>query len=64
MVIIRLIYIIDIILIISIILQVHVDLGIPYHVRQEKRATVAATIDGLGDKFNPELPSGWLAYIS
>ena len=56
-------YIIHIILIISIISQVRVDLGIPDHVRQEKRATIAATIDGLGDKFKPELPSGWLAYI-
>ena len=62
MVIIRLTYIIDIILIISIISQVRVDL-IPNHVRQEKRATIAATIDGLGDNFKPELPSGWLAYI-
>ena len=63
MVIIRLIQIIHIILIISIISQVRVDLGIPDHVRKEKRATIAATIDGLGDKFKPELRAAWLAYI-
>jgi hypothetical protein len=44
-------------------LQVRVDLGIPDHVWQEKRATIAATIDGLGDKFKPELHAAWLAYI-
>jgi hypothetical protein len=43
-------------------LQVRVDLGIPDHVWQEKRATIAATIDGLGDKFKPELRAAWLAY--
>ena len=35
----------------------------PDHVCMEKRATIAATMDGLGDKFKPELCSGWLAYI-
>ncbi len=44
-------------------MQVRVDLGIPKHVWQEKRATFAATIDGLGDKFKPELRAAWLAYI-
>jgi hypothetical protein len=53
--IISIIPIIPIILIISIISQVRVELGIPNHVWQEKRATIAASIDGLGDKFKPEL---------
>jgi hypothetical protein len=48
---------------ISIILQVHVKLGIANHVWQDKCSTIAATIDGLGDKFKPELRAGWLAYI-
>ncbi len=64
MTIILLICIIHIILIISIILQVHVDLRIADHVWQEMRAAIAASIDGLGDKFKPELRAAWLAYIS
>jgi hypothetical protein len=59
----RLSCIILIILIISIILQVRVELGIADHVWQEKRAAIAATIDGLGDKFKPELRAAWLEYI-
>jgi hypothetical protein len=55
------ILIVHIILIISIISQVHVDLGITDHVWQEKRAIIAASIDGLGDKLKPELRSAWLA---
>ena len=43
--------------------QVRIDLGIADHVWQEKRATIAATIDLLGDKFKPELRAGWLANI-
>ena len=58
-----LIFIIRIILIISIMLQVHIDLGIADHIWQEKRATIAATIDLLGDKFKPEFRAGWLANI-
>ncbi len=54
----------DIILIISVISQVHVDLRIAYHVWQEKRAAIAASIDGLDDKVKPELRAAWLAYIS
>ncbi len=50
-------------LIISIILQVCVNLGIADHVWQEKRAAIAASIDGLGDKFKPELRAAWMAYI-
>ena len=50
-----------IILIISIISQVCVDLRITNHVWQEKST---ASIDGLGDKFKPELRAAWLAYIS
>ena len=51
------------ILIISIMSQVRVDLGIPDHVWQEQRAVIASSIDGLGDRFKPELRAGWLAYI-
>jgi hypothetical protein len=54
----------DIILIIYFISQVCVDLGIADHFWQEKRSTIATTIDGLGDKFKPELRAGWLAYMS
>jgi hypothetical protein len=61
--IILLIFIMHILLIISIILQVRVDQGIPDHFWQEKRAAIAASIDGLGDKFKPELRAAWLAYI-
>jgi hypothetical protein len=46
-----------------VILQVCVKIRIPHHVWQEKRATIAATIDGLGDKFKHELSAAWLAYI-
>jgi hypothetical protein len=60
---ISIISIICIILIISIIWQVRIDLGIPDHVWQEKRSVIAATIDGLGAKFKPELRAAWLAYI-
>jgi hypothetical protein len=52
-----------IILIISFISQVRVDLGIADHVWQEKRAAIAAGINGLGDKFKPELRAAWLEYI-
>ncbi len=55
---------ISIILIISIIWQVHINLGIPDHVWQEKRSVIEATIDGLDAKFKPELRAAWLAYIS
>ena len=59
-----LIFIIRIILIISIMSQVRIDLGIADHVWQEKRATIAATIDlSMGDKFKPEFRAGWLANI-
>ncbi len=52
-----------IILIILIIMQFHVDLGIANHVWQDNRAAIAASINGLGDKFKPELRAAWLAYI-
>jgi hypothetical protein len=67
--IIRIILIIDVIFLIRIILiilimsQVRVDLGISDHVWQEKRAAIAETIDALGDRFKPEVGTGWLAYI-
>jgi hypothetical protein len=61
--IIYIIHLISIKLIISIILQVRTDLGIPEHVWQEKRSFLAASIDGFGDRFKPELRAGWLAYI-
>ena len=57
------IFLIRIILIISIMSQVRVDLGIADHVWQEKRAAIAVTVDALGDRFKPELATGWLAYI-
>ncbi len=44
--------------------KVHVDLGIANHVWQEKQAAIAASINGLGDKFKLELRAAWLAYIS
>jgi hypothetical protein len=43
--------------------QVRIELGIANHVWQEKRAAIAARIDGLGDKFKPKLHSAWLSYI-
>ncbi len=55
--------IIPIIPIISIILLVRVDFGIPNHFWQEKHSVIAATIDGLGDKFKPGSRAAWLAYI-
>ncbi len=55
--------IICIILILSIISQVRVELGIADHVWQKKNATIAATVDALGDRFKAELRAGWLAYI-
>jgi hypothetical protein len=45
-------------------LQDSVYLGIPDHVWQEKSSVIAATIDGLGDKFKPELHKAWLAYVN
>ena len=44
-------------------MQVRDDLGIAYHVWQDKRAAIAASIEGLGDKFKYELRAAWLAYI-
>ncbi len=43
--------------------QVRVELGIADHVWQEKRTAIAETVDALGDRFKPELRTGWLAYI-
>ena len=43
--------------------QACADLGIPDHVWMEQRATIASIIDGLGDRFKPELRAGWLTYI-
>ncbi len=59
----RLFCIIHIILITSFFLQVSVELGVADHVWQEKQAAIAASINGLGDKFKPELCAAWLAYI-
>ena len=39
------------------------DLGIAYHVWQDKRAAIAKTVDDMGDQFRPAMRSGWLAYI-
>ncbi len=43
--------------------QVRVKLGIADHVWQEKRAAIDETVDALGDRFKPELRTGWLEYI-
>ncbi len=61
--IIYIILLIRFILVILIMSQVRVAVWIAYHVWQEKRAAIAATVDALGDKFKPELRAGWLAYI-
>jgi hypothetical protein len=61
--IIYIILLILVILIISIMSQVHIKLRITDHVWQEKRAAIAVTVDALGDRFKPELATGWLAYI-
>ena len=45
-------------------LQLCVDLGIAYHVWQEKRDDMANTVNSLGDGFKPAMYAGWLAYIS
>ncbi len=37
-----------------------VELGIADHVWQEKRAAIAGPINALGDRFKPELRTGWL----
>ncbi len=49
--------------IISIISQVQVKLGIADHVWQEKRVAIAWTIDALGERFKPELQTGWFVFI-
>ncbi len=43
--------------------QVRQDLGIAYHVWQDKRAAIAKTVDDLGDQFRPAMCASWLAYI-
>ena len=43
--------------------QVRVQLGLPNHAWQDKRAAIAKTVDDLGDQFRPAMRSGWLAYI-
>ena len=53
----------SIIQIIAIILQGSCRSWNPDHVWQEQRAVIASSIDGLGDRFKPELRAGWLAYI-
>jgi hypothetical protein len=58
-----LIFLISIIPIILIMSQVRVAVGIADHVWQEKRAAISATVDGLGDRFKPELRAGWLASV-
>ncbi len=44
--------------------QVCSELGIADHVLQKKSAAIAATVGWLGNKLKPELPAGWIAYIS
>ncbi len=52
---------IRIILIVSIISLVRVELGIASG--RKSALPFARTIDALGDRFKPELRTGWLAYI-
>ena len=40
-----------------------IALGIADHVWQDKRATIAGTVDALGDQFRPAMRAGWLSYI-
>ncbi len=39
------------------------DLGTADHVRQDKMAAIAKTVDDLGHQFRPAMRAGWLAYI-
>ena len=43
--------------------QVRVQLGLPNHAWQDKRAAIAKTVDDLGDQFRPAMRTRWLAYI-
>ncbi len=43
--------------------QVRVQLVLPNHAWQDKRAAIEKTVDNLGDQFRPAMRSGWLAYI-
>jgi hypothetical protein len=38
--------------------QVRIDVGIADHVWQKMLATIAKTVDALGDMFKPELQAG------
>ena len=44
-------------------MQLRVELGIADHVWQEKRDTIAKTVDDWGDNFKPAMRAGWMAYI-
>jgi hypothetical protein len=44
-------------------LNVRQDLGIADHVRQDKGADIAQSVDALGDQSRPAMRAGWLSYI-
>ena len=43
--------------------QVRVQLSLPNHAWQDKRAAIAKTVNDQEDQFRPAMRSGWLAYI-
>ena len=44
-------------------MQVRQDLRLADHVWQDKRTTIAQSVDNLGDQFRPAMRAGWLSYI-
>ena len=44
-------------------LQVRQELGLADHVWSDKRASIARSVDSLGDQFRPAMRVGWLSYI-
>ena len=44
-------------------LQVCQDLGLAYHVWQDKRTLIAQSVDNLGNQFRPAIRAGRLSYI-
>jgi hypothetical protein len=44
-------------------LQIRQELGLAYHVWQDKRTLIAQSVGNLGDQFRPAMRTGWLSYI-
>ena len=44
-------------------LQVRQELGLADHVWSDKRASIARSVDSLGDQFRLAMHVGWLSYI-